>query len=81
MFKTKDLDLAATIEATEISVIRDIVVSNKEKKELTFMFDPSPDLDILVKSYWDKSLSVEPRRLLSTLRELKRRIHEIRKSI
>lgn len=74
MFKTKDLCLAATLETIGFNVSK--LTMLKDKKEGTFWFAESPELDIAIKNYWDKKLKVEPRDFFVTIKGLKNRIYQ-----
>lgn len=77
MFKTKDLCLAATLESVAIQVIKMTISQKGSKKEATFWFEESPELDIAVGKYWKRGLRVEPREYFTNLKGLKSRIYEM----
>lgn len=76
MYKTSDLCLASTLESIEIPVSKITMRIRGGKKEAVFWFENSPDLEIAIKKYWERSLRIEPRLFNSNLKGLKGRIYE-----
>lgn len=73
-YKTSDLALAATL-----SLFHPIEsVDKSQPQRVVFVFKRSHELDELVESYWGGSLSVEPQRYFSQLKNIKTRIYASR---
>jgi len=72
-FKTSDLSLIATLQLYGYQ-IESIDRGNSEK--LVFAIKYNDELDNLIKSFWSRSLSVEPLSYFESLKNIKARIYQ-----
>jgi len=73
-YETSDLALA-----TALSLFHPIEsVDKTDLRRVCFVFRRSKELDELIESYWNGSLSVEPQRYFGQLKNIKTRIYASR---
>ncbi|HWC58008.1 MAG TPA: DUF5659 domain-containing protein [Candidatus Paceibacterota bacterium] len=72
-YKTADLALVAVL----LLFIPDSleVVDRGNPHKVLFCFGKSPDLDSLVRRYWNRELAVEPQAFFNQLKQVKVRIY------
>lgn len=68
-FRTKNLNLAAFLLASEKVTLADIDKSNP--KEFWFVFDDRNTCESLENDFWNDKASINPKRILYALSELK----------
>lgn len=73
IFQTTDFGLAIFLFAKEVSLIA--IEPTEDTKKSAFLFQTVENLPVLVEKFWSGEELIEPSRLLSAERELKRRLH------
>lgn len=71
-FLTTDMALAGTIVAVGYPLDH---LENLDQKKVTFVFRKEPNLDAIVQSFWNDSLTVNPKRYFYALKEIKSRLY------
>jgi len=73
LFKSNDLSLVATLQLYDYQV-DSMDRSNSEK--IVFIIKRNGELDNLIKSFWSRSLSVEPLAYFESIKNIKARIYQ-----
>lgn len=78
LYATNDLSLAATLVTWGFS-LRDI--DKSDSKKALFVFENNETIQEHIKSYWGDLIPVMPKKLLTTLKELKSQIYADRMNV
>lgn len=82
IFSTRDITLAGTLIVLHFKMVG-IDYQIEGERGLTvgyFKFDDTPNLKHTEQMFWDRELSVEPRKLIDAIRDLKAQISNVYKS-
>lgn len=72
LYVTNDLSLAATLVAWGFQMLD---IDKTDDKKALFVFENNENLADSIKSYWSDLKPILPKRLLSTLKDLKSQIY------
>lgn len=75
LVKIKDFYSSVVLRSFNIPLVK---LEKNQNRQVTFVFQISKDKgEQLLKDFWNRKLSVEPRRFIENINELKTRIHEV----
>lgn len=76
VYKTKDFYSAVILRTSGIPLLS---LERADRSTLVFVFDDeAKTCEPLLRKFWDRKLSVEPRVFIETINELKVRIHQLK---
>lgn len=75
-YKTKDFYSAVILRTSGIPLLS---LERADRNTLLFVFgDETKTCELLLRNFWDRKLTVEPRVFIETINELKVRIHQFK---
>lgn len=75
LIRVKDFYSSVVLRSFDIPPIK---LEKNQNHQVTFIFQiPKDKGEQLLKDFWNRKLSVEPRRFIENINELKTRIHEV----
>jgi len=75
LIRVKDFYSSVVLRSFDIPLVK---LEKNQNRQVTFIFQvPKDKGEQLLKDFWNRKLSVEPRRFIENINELKTRIHEV----
>lgn len=75
LVRVNDFYSSVVLRSFDIPLIK---LEKNQNRQVTFIFQITKDKgEQLLKDFWNRKLSVEPRKFIENINELKTRIHEV----